>query len=82
MKQKSEPSQGDWCLQVQADYDKMNINLTETEIRNMSEQDYKTLIKNSVRQTAFDELQLIKESHSKVKNNKYVDLKKTTRIYI
>ena len=41
----------------------------------MNENYYKTLINNSVRQTAFEELQSIKEGHSKVKNNAYSDMK-------
>ena len=40
----------------------------------MQEDEYKKLIKKCVHDTAFNELQQLKESHSKVRDNQYEDL--------
>ena len=54
---------------------KMNIHMSDDIISQMPELEYKKLIKSAVYDTAFNELQLLKESHSKVRENSYTDLK-------
>ena len=45
--------------------------MSDTEIEEMSTYDSKKMIKRRVRQTVFNELEELKNSHSKVKVNKY-----------
>ena len=73
--QKSSPLPGDWCQLVADDFMKMNIHMSDDIISQMPELEYKKLIKSAVYDTAFNELQLLKESHSKVRENSYTDLK-------
>ena len=48
--------------------------MTDHEIENMSQYEYKTNIKKQVRKAALTELEEIKTSHSKVSQNKYTSL--------
>ena len=73
--QKSSPLPGDWCQLIADDFDKMNMHMSDDLIAQMQEAEYKKLIKRTVYDTAFNELQLLKESHSKVRGNIYTDLK-------
>ena len=70
-KQSSDPVRGDWCELVKHDFEKCNLEMTEDAIMHMSENEYKTLVKKSVRNAAFCELEAQKENHSKVRDNKY-----------
>ena len=72
--QKNSPVPGDWCQMVSNDFNKMGIHMTDEHIAQMHEGDYKKLIKNKVYHTAFEELELLKEGHSKVSENIYTNL--------
>ena len=72
--QKSSPLPGDWCQLVAEDFSKMNIHMSDEQIAQMQEDDYKKLIKRNVHDTAFHELQQFKGTHSKVWDNYYSDL--------
>ena len=52
----------------------MNIHISDEQIAQMQVDDYKKLIKKNVNDTAFNELQQLKETHSKVRDNYYSDL--------
>ena len=71
MCQKLNPLPGDWSLKIQEDFEIIGLMMNDKEIEDMTENDYKKLIKSKVRQTAFNELEALKESHSKVLQNKY-----------
>ena len=47
----------------------MNINMGDEQIACMQEDDYRKLLKINVCDTAFFELQQLKETHSKVRDN-------------
>ena len=73
--QKRNPLPGDWCGMISEDFLKMGIVLTDEQIVQMQEVDYKKLIKSRVNITAFNELEQLKQGHSKVKDNIYTDFK-------
>ena len=73
--QKNSPLPGDWCQLIADDFDKMNFHMSDDLIAQMPEAEYKKLVKKAVYDTAFNQLQLLKESHSKVRENIYSDLK-------
>ena len=73
--QKSSPLPGDWCQLIADDFDKMNLHMSDELIAQMSEAEYKKLVKKAVYDTAVNQLQQLKESHSKVRENIYSDLK-------
>ena len=50
--------------------------MTEEAITQMSEREYKTLVKKSVRNAAFSELEEQKVNHTKVKDNRYDNLER------
>ena len=49
--------------------------MTDEHISKMHEGDYKKLVKTKVYFAAFQELEQLKEAHSKVSDNQYTDLK-------
>ena len=53
--QKRNPLPGDWCVMISEDFYKMGINMTDDQIVQMQEIDYKKLIKSKVNCTAFNE---------------------------
>lgn len=66
LKQKENPVPGDWTNLVRNDFKIIGCNLTDTDIEDMSVDTYKNFIKNKVREKAFEDLQEIRKSHSKV----------------
>ena len=80
--QKKNPLPGDWCHLISEDFEKINMHISDEIIVQMDEADYKKLIKRNVYETAFNELQQLKESHSKVRDNWYQDLKHTQPYFI
>ena len=72
--QKSNPLPGDLCQLIAEDFDKMDIHMSDDHIAQMHESEYKKLIQRKVYYTAFMELEQLKESHSKVRDNQYTDL--------
>ena len=73
--QKKNPTPGDWCEQVQEDFDKIGVHMAENHIAALDADSYKKIIKQAVRSKAFEDLQLLKEGHSKVRDNVYLGLK-------
>ena len=73
--QREEKHPGDWCELVAQDMEMIKLNLSDDAIANMNVCQYKELVKRLVRKAAFDELETKKESHEKVKENKYTNLK-------
>ena len=69
--QKESPAPGDWCILINEDFDKIGVHMSDDQIETMSEKDYKKIIKDKTREATFIYLQLLKESHEKVRNNNY-----------
>ena len=74
--QKENPSPGDWCQLITADFETIGEHMEDDHIANMPVNKYKNLIKNKIRKAAFNNLQDMKRGHSKVKNNNYENLDK------
>ena len=75
MCQRESPVPGDWCNLVKEDFQKISMHMTDVQIENMPETDYKRLIRNKTREAAFVYLHSLKEGHDKVK------LEKSTKIH-
>ena len=69
--QKKFAVKNDWVLQIQCDLNECKIDLTETEIFEMSKYSFKKLIKEKIRILAADYLINQKEKHSKSNNLEY-----------
>ena len=76
MSDRESPFPGDWCNLVKEDFEKISVHMTDVQIENMPESDYKRHIKKKTRKAAFVFLQSIKENHDKVKTNVYDNFKK------
>ena len=72
--QKENQLPGDWCQSVTNDFQKIGFYMNDHEVERMSEYEYKTHIKKHIRKAAFEELEEIRSSHSKVSQNKYSGL--------
>ena len=55
--QKKSPVPGDWCNLLKEDFEKNNVHLTDEQIEEMPEKDYKHLIRLKTREAAFVYLQ-------------------------
>ena len=53
MCQRESPVPGDWCNLVKEDFQKISMHMTDVQIENMPETDYKRLIRNKTREAAF-----------------------------
>ena len=69
--QKRNPSPGDWCKIVEQDFATIGEPLDEDLISAFNTKQYKAHIKERVRKLAFKDLENIKISHSKVRENIY-----------
>ena len=72
---KNETSNGDWIELVANDMKEINLDLSDEEISQFSKQDFKSLIKNRMRNIVFSDLEIQKSDHSKVRNIIHTDLK-------
>lgn len=72
--QKQKTGKGDWIQLIRDDMDMIKCNLRDDEVRDMPTNTYKLYIKQKVREAAFEQLNNTKESHTKVKHNKYDNL--------
>ena len=72
---KNETSNGDWIELVANDMKEINLVLSDEEISQFSKQDFKSLIKNRMRNIVFSDLEIQKSDHSKVRNIIHTDLK-------
>ena len=73
--QKSKPSRGDWTETVKEDKKELNLKISDEEISKISKNTFEKLIKESVLKRAFEELIKKKETHSKMSNVQYSELK-------
>jgi hypothetical protein len=76
MCQYNNPSPGDWCNLVEEDFNQIGIHMSREHITSLSPYEYKKYIKNMVRNTAFQNLDQIKATHTKVQNNYYKNMDK------
>ena len=72
--------QGDWCTLVAKDAELLGIILDEIEIKSMSKNKFKHLVKEKVQRASLKFLNDLKKTHSKVQNIKYSKL--STQDYI
>ena len=72
--QQANPVPGDWSQLIAKDFQDINLNISENSIESLSVSEYKKLVKTQARSTAFDELEALKDSHSKVELNKYINM--------
>ena len=68
---KNKPYKGDWIHLVVKDFQKISVEMDETVIKNTELGNYKSLIKESVWNAFFIELQEIKLKHIKVRHIQY-----------
>ena len=61
-----------WVISVKSDLKFFNIHLTDQEIKVLSKNKFKSIVKEKVQAKAFIYLQSIKESHTKVKDLTYI----------
>ena len=75
--QKLSPVKNDWCIQIEEDLKYCRINLSESEIRAMSKNKFKSIVTNSIFDVAREYLISLKNKHSKSEglsaNNKIQD---------
>ena len=67
--QQANPDNGDWCQLIDQDFEDINLHINENLIQSMNLPDFKKIVKTCVRNAAFEKLQALNESHSKVENN-------------
>ena len=70
--QKKSPTQGDWINLVQEDMNLLNLNISDNVISEMSQDDYKNIVKKKVQIHALEELKSRQQGHQKVKQIPYV----------
>ena len=71
---KNDPIPGDWCEQVKNDFEKLNLDISEEQIRVMDADQYKTLIKTEVRKEALKEFKNMQANHEKGKDIQHENL--------
>ena len=72
--QKESPTRSDWINLVQEDMNLLNLNISDNVISEMSQDDYKRIVKNKVHIHALEELKSRQQGHQKVKRIPYVHL--------
>ena len=72
--QQNNPSKADWCLTVEEDLKELEIELNMSEIKNMSRNSFKSLVKKKSNAAAIKYLNNLKSSHSKLDNLTYTTL--------
>ena len=71
--QKNDPTQGDFCQLVTDDSQLIDLQLSDSQISNMTRYDLQMLVKSKARRAAFIYLINIKESKSKMDNISYLN---------
>ena len=69
--QKANTSPGDFCELVCEDKEMIRLELSDRDIRSMKKEKYKNIVKQKIRQAAFEYLKNLKEGHSKIDNLSY-----------
>ena len=77
MKQKLQPVEGDWVLQIEDDKKLIDIDLSDDTVSKMSKYKFKKLIGKKVKNAALKYLNSIAEGHSKTRKLKKSELKHT-----
>ena len=72
---KEDPLPGVWCQQIQNDFEKINLHMSENLIELMNEEEYKGLIKSKVKEEASNEFKNMQAGHQKGNTLKHDDLK-------
>ena len=78
---KEDPQKSDWCELVKQDFENINFHMSENLIKQISKKDYKDIIISKVRESTFKSLRTLQESHQKVKDIEFTQLK-TAQEYI
>ena len=71
-------SKGDWAETIINDKNEICLNMSDEEISNWSKNKFRKIVKESIMKKAFEYLNCKKESHSKMKNINYDNLKMQT----
>ena len=72
---KDDPCKGDWIHMIKEDLESIGMSIeSEDKITEMTKEDFKKLVKNKVRENAFNKLQGIKKGHKKVKDIVHTNL--------
>ena len=61
--QKASPVKHDWVNQIRLDMETVHLNLTDDEIREMSKNKYKSLIKKKISKASLNYLNSLAEKH-------------------
>ena len=69
--QYAKSAKNDWCLTVKANLEMLKINLSEGEIKKLSEYRFKKLVKTAIKDETFRYLNSLKNKHSKVMHIQY-----------
>ena len=69
--QKLKPSPGDFINLVKTDFETIGLEMNEQEIRQISKQKFKKIIKSKITNAAFTYLKSLQSNHSKMKNLRY-----------
>ena len=72
--QRKYPAKNDWINTVKEDLKLVKINLDLDEIKEKSKESFSNLVKVNVREAAFQDLQKMKNEHSKMSNISYTKL--------
>ena len=69
--QKKNPLEGDWVKMVEKDFEVLGLGINESEIRNCTKSQYKSMVKRKLRDHMFSELKRVQSEHSKIKIIEY-----------
>ena len=61
----------DWITTVLKDTEELELNVTFEEIKRMSKEGWKSMVKSSIKDKTFQTLEAIKQNHSKVRKLKH-----------
>ena len=74
MAQKKNPSKKDWVTKIAEDMETYNITLKDEDIDQLTESDFKKIVKQKVRQKAFKECMIKLSGHEKVNKIHYENM--------
>ena len=69
------PQKNDWIESIRKDMKDLNIQLTFKNIKDTTKEKFKAFLKNVIEEKAFEHLSALKETHSKMADLKYRNLK-------
>ena len=73
---KADPIKNDWSQLVSSDFQEVNLSMNDDQIRQMSQTDYKNLVKQKVREAAYIEFKEQQAGHEKGRLLEHQDLLK------